>query len=113
MSFLDKAKEKASQLTQQAKGKYDDVKDSKKPQASGNMRKIATKAMAGSTKRTAMRCSDRFAKVVSNGKWAALFSGGPSKVWVAYWRAALATTSNAAAASATVVSPFSNNWLWR
>lgn len=30
MSFLDKAKEKATQLTQQAKDKYDDVKDSKK-----------------------------------------------------------------------------------
>jgi hypothetical protein len=30
MSFLDKAKEKASQLTQQAKEKIDDVKDTRK-----------------------------------------------------------------------------------
>jgi hypothetical protein len=30
MSFLDKAKEKASQLAQQAKEKVDDVKDSRK-----------------------------------------------------------------------------------
>ncbi len=30
MSFLDKAKEKASQLTQQAKEKIDDIKDTRK-----------------------------------------------------------------------------------
>ncbi|MCU1362160.1 MAG: hypothetical protein JWN99_3449 [Ilumatobacteraceae bacterium] len=33
MSFLDKAKEKATQLTQQAKEKIDDVKDSRKAES--------------------------------------------------------------------------------